>query len=113
MTREDYTNVVQFWDNDRITEFYPDWYENDSLLDTFADSNMSCIVIEGKTLPIAFDREKSLLILFNVADVSQELANKAEQVLQDCEWEPDPKADPDNRIEIINGLYNIVEIYNF
>ena len=111
--KNDFKNVVKFWDNDEIQKYYPEWVDDETLLDAFADSNMSCIVINGETFPIAFDKEKALIIVFDVPELPEELADKAVNILQNCPWDDRPVTDKDNYISVVNGLYNIFQDYAF
>jgi len=111
--KEDYKNVVKFWDNDEIQNYYPEWVDDETLLDSLASQNMSGIVIEGKTFPIAFDREKSLIIVFDVPELPKELADKAVDALRNCSWSDQPITDKNNYISVVNGLYNIYQNYAF
>lgn len=109
----DFTHIVKFWDADEIVNYYPEWYEDDSILDSLANQNMSGIIIDGETLPIAFDKEKSLIIVFDVTDKPQELADKAVEILKNCPWDDRPIEDENNCIYVVNGLYNVFQKYAF
>lgn len=109
--KSDYYTVIKFYDNCAL-EYYPEVDGNEELLDMFADSNMSYVCLRGEHIPIAFDKDKGLIMVFDQCDTKVD-PTEAVEILKNCEWDDTPLRDRDNYIAVINGMYNFYEVYNF
>ena len=100
--RNDYKQVLRVM-VDGVEDYYLDTDCPTDVEEKFASSNMSYIRINGMDMPIAFDRERGLILVFD-RDYDLDTSAKAVEIL--TKWKMDtPATDEDNHIGIVDGMY--------